>query len=170
MRNGLRRALCLAMLTVAMLLVGAAHADGPMAYGVTYRSDTVNLRRQPTQYSDRLGSYARGSWMTINGENGNWYYVTAPDGKTGYMSKNYVEVIQDNYATVGLVANSKPTAFLNLRERPSYSARVLGIYYNGVPFTPLSYSGGWYKVRLNGTEGYFREEYVTQRYMAFRRR
>lgn len=167
MRNGFRRALCLAALTVAMLIAGAAHADGLLGYGVTYRSDKVNLRRQPTQYSDLLGSYARGSWMTINGENGNWYYVTAPDGKTGYMSKNYVEITTDDYATVGLVTNSKPTAFLNLRERPSYSAKVLGIYYNGVPFMPLSYSNGWYKVRVNDREGYFREEFVTQRYMAF---
>lgn len=167
MRNGFRRALCLAVLMAAMLALGAARADGQLGYGVTYRSDTVNLRQQPTQYSNRLGSYARGSWMAISGESGNWYYVTAPDGKTGYMSKNYVEVIQDSYATVGLVTNSKPTAFLNLRERPSYSAKVLGIYYNGVPFTPLSYSGGWYKVRVSDREGYFREEFVTQRYMAY---
>lgn len=144
-----------------MMLCGGALADALWS-GVTYRSKTVNLRQQPTQYSTRLGSYQEGSWMVITGESGNWYYVTAPDGKTGYMSKNYVAVNDPVPSAVGVVTNPKSTSFLNLRQAPSYSAKVLGIYYNGVPCTLLSYANGWYNVRVDGVEGYFRGEYLAQ--------
>jgi len=39
---------------------------------------------------------------------------------------------------------------------------VKGIYYNGVPCVLLNYSGGWYNVRVDGVEGYFREEFITR--------
>lgn len=156
-------AVVLAVVLTAWWPAGAARAEA-YGFGVTYKSSTVNLRQQPTQYSTRLGSYPSGSWMAISGESGNWYYVTAPDGRTGYMSKNYVQTAQDAFGTIGVVANPKATSFLNLRQSPSYSARVLGIYYNGVPFVLLSHSGdGWYRVRVNGLEGYFREEFITTR-------
>ena len=153
----------LAVVLAAWWPAGAARAEA-YGFGVTYKSSTVNLRQQPTQYSTRLGSYPSGSWMAISGESGNWYYVTAPDGRTGYMSKNYVQTAQDAFGTIGVVANPKATSFLNLRQSPSYNARVLAIYYNGVPFVLLSHSGdGWYRVRVNGLEGYFREEFITTR-------
>ena len=156
-------AVVLAVVLTAWWPAGAARAEA-YGFGVTYKSSTVNLRQQPTQYSTRLGSYPSGSWMAISGESGNWYYVTAPDGRTGYMSKNYVQTAQDAFGTIGVVANPKATSFLNLRQSPSYSAKVLAIYYNGVPFVLLSHSGdGWYRVRVNGLEGYFREEFITTR-------
>lgn len=156
-------AVVLAVVLAAWWPAGAARAEA-YGFGVTYKSSTVNLRQQPTQYSTRLGSYPSGSWMAISGESGNWYYVTAPDGRTGYMSKNYVQTAQDAFGTIGVVANPKATSFLNLRQSPSYSAKVLAIYYNGVPFVLLSHSGdGWYRVRVNGLEGYFREEFITTR-------
>lgn len=156
-----------ALACILMMLAVATAGAEALQCGVTYRSKTVNLRQQPTQYSTRLGSYAEGSWMVISGESGNWYYVTAPDGKSGYMSKNYVAVEEPQYATVGVVSNPKSTSFLNLRQSPSYSAKVKGIYYNGVPCTLLSQSGGWYSVRVDGVEGYFRQEYITQQYWPY---
>ena len=151
---------CLAAALLLVYLPVQAARAYTTTYGVTYKSDTVNLRQQPTQYSTKLGSYAKGSWMTITGESGNWYYVTAPDGKTGYMSKNYVQVATSLYAAVAEVANPKASSFLNLRAAPSYSAKVLGIYYNTAPAVLLDYANGWYHVRVGSTEGYFREEYL----------
>ncbi|MGN0777641.1 MAG: SH3 domain-containing protein [Aristaeellaceae bacterium] len=160
----MRRKEWMVLLIALMLTLMCATAQADALHcGVTYRNATVNLRQQPTQNSTRLGSYAEGSWMVISGESGNWYYVTAPDGKSGYMSKNYVAVQEPVTATVGVVTNPKATSFLNLRKAPSYNAQVLGIYYNGVPCAVLSLSGGWYSVRVDGVEGYFRQEYITTR-------
>lgn len=164
------RRLCLVVLLLALLAVvalPAALAEGG-TFGLVYNSATVNLRQQPSQSSSWLGSYPRGEWVRISGESGNWYYVTGPDGKNGYMSKNYIQVSNPGYATVAVVSNPKSTSFLNLRESPSYSARVVDIYYNGVPCQILSYSGGWYQVLIDGTtRGYFRQEYITTRSWPF---
>lgn len=160
--------LILGLMLVAGLMIFACSAGAEaLNCGVTYRTDRINLRQQPTQHSTRLGVYDEGVWMVITGESGNWYQVTAPDGKSGYMSKNYVAVQEITYATMGVVSNPKATAFLNLRQSPSYTAKVLGIYYNGVPCVLRSQSGGWYSVRVDGVEGYFRQEYIQQKHLPY---
>lgn len=152
------------LLAAALLLIGMPAKQAKAyttTFGVVYQNDTVNLRQQATQYSTKLGTYVRGTWVTITGESGNWYFVTGPDGKTGYMSKNYVEVITPSEGAVAKVTNPKSDAFLNLRSAPSYSATVLGIYYNTTPVVLLNLSDGWYCVQVDGNVGYLREEYVT---------
>ncbi len=159
----LKRALGL-VLAALLLLTGIPvnHAKAySTSFGVIYQEDNVNLRQQATQYSAKLGSYSRGTWVSITGESGNWYYVTTPDGKSGYMSMNYVEVVTPSVTAIAKVTNPKSNAFLNLRSWPSYTATVLGIYYNTAPLIMLDLSDGWYHVRVNGQEGYLREEYVT---------
>lgn len=155
-----------AMLVAVLLLCWTAVAYAAPAsarFGVAYRSNTVNLRSRPTQNSAHLGTYAKGTWVQITGESGNWYSVYTRDGKTGYMSKNYVEVIPEAYAAVALVKNPKASGFLNLRSTPSYHAPVLGIYYNTAPAVVLDYTNGWYHVQVDGVSGYFREEFLDVR-------
>lgn len=159
----------LSLVLVIALLAGVVPAAGAdsLTFGLTYKSNTVNLRSQPTSSSAKLGTYAAGEWMQILGDSGSWYRVMAQDGKTGYMSKNYVEVTSEKAATIGIVTNQNATAFLNLRQQPSYNAKVLGIYYNGAPCVLLSEANGWYHVRVNGEEGYFRKEYLRLRQQVF---
>ena len=149
-------------LLVAVMVLAAGSALAEQKFGVVCNSPTVNLRQQADQYSTWLGSYNQGQWVEINGEYGNWYNVIGPDGKIGFMSKNYIEVQEPRYGVVGVVENPKATSYLNLRGAPSYGANVVDIYYNGVPCMLLSQSGGWYHVRVDGVDGYFREEYISR--------
>lgn len=160
--NGIKRvlALLLALAVVFPLMPqGRAMAD-EYVFGQTYKSATVNLRSRPSAESTRLGTYDKGTWMEILDSEDNWFYVRTPDGKQGYMSKNYVTIPNYSISAMGTVVNPKETSFLNLRAEPSYSAKVLGIYYNGVPCVVLSQSGSWCHVRVNGVEGYFNSPYI----------
>ena len=148
-----------ALVLLAVLLL-ALPALAETEFGVVYNTDTLNLRQQATQYSNKLGMYVEGDWLTITGQSGNWYFVTGSDGRTGYVSKNYVKVQEPSYRVMGFVNNPKATSFLNLRAAPSYGATVVDYYYNGVPCVLLSQSAGWYHVRVDGVDGYFREEYI----------
>lgn len=156
---------CLLAVCLIILSAGALAEEGK--FGMVYKSESVNLRQQATQYSTWLGSYGSGEWVEITGESGNWYFVTGPDGKTGYMSKNFITMPSERWGNIGIVTNPRSTSFLNLRQSPSFSAKVLDIYYNGVPCVILSRSGGWYYVKVNGVAGYFREEYIQQRYQPY---
>lgn len=144
------------------LALGSAAAVDAWDFGVVYGTDTLNLRSQGSSSSQWLGSYSRGTWMQIIGSQNNFYQVRTPDGKTGYMSKNYIDLSCDasDYIWQAIVTNQNGGAFLNFRAQPSYSAQVLGIFYTGVPLHVLSTSNGWYCVEINGQTGYVRGEFL----------
>ena len=97
-------------------------------YGVVVNTDSLNLRSQGSSSSAWLGQYNRGTWVQIIGSQNNFYRVVTPDGKSGYMSKNYISITGGGYMTsrVALVTNQNGGAFLNFRAQPSYNAQVLG--------------------------------------------
>ena len=150
------RRLC-AFILLFLFLEGPALAG---SFGVICNTDTLNLRSAGSSASLWLGSYSRDTWVEILDSQNNFYYVSLPDGKSGYMSKNYIQVLVPVKSHVCLVNNGSSNGFLNFRELPSYSARVLGIFYDGVPLLVRSQSNGWYCVEINGQVGYVREEYV----------
>lgn len=155
----------LALLTAALLAAtGSALAEG--RFGVTTRSG-VQLRKEPSSSASLSGSYPADTWMAVTGETGVWYAVTAPDGATGYLGQNQLKEPSASVVSVGMVANLDDRAYVNLRKSPHYQAEVLGTYHNGVPCLLLSQSGGWYHVRMDGRDGYLREEFVEQRMAAW---
>lgn len=140
-------------------LAGAALAE---TYAVVFGTDTLNLRAGASSGSQWLGTYSRGSWVTVTGSQNNFFAVKTSDGKSGYMSKNFLNTTdQLVYGNVATVSNQKATAFLNLRSYPSYSSAVITILYNGVPLNILSDENGWYRVQMGNIIGYVRSEYTT---------
>lgn len=164
MKNGnnfKKRLAALAAFCLCLLLAGGALAD---SFGVIFNTDTLNLRTQGSSNSGWLGAYSRGTWLSILGSQNNFYQVRTPDGAAGYMSKNYIDVSGDAYQPrrIAVVTNQNGGAFLNFRQQPNYAARVLGIFYTGVPLGVLrEESDGWLCVQINNQTGYVRREYVT---------
>lgn len=166
MKNTLKKLipllLCLVLFCAAMPAYAGTYTD----YAVVYNSSTLNLRQGPNTAYDRLYTAREGDWVMILGESGNWYQVMVmSNGKVGYMSKNFLK--RDNAAAAGaagmtgVVANPVATQFLNLRQYPSLSAPVLGIYYNGATFNVLSSVDNWYQVEIYGKVGYFMKNFVS---------
>lgn len=152
-----KKTFMLAVLALCLMAGSALAAD----FGVVHRTDMLNLRGQGSATSEWLGSYPRGTWVQITGSQNNFYRVLTPDGRTGYMSKNYIDAVDsaDRVWTVEVI-NPNGGAFLNFRAQPSYNAQVLDIFYNGVPLRATGLSNGWYTVQINGQTGYVRSEYV----------
>ncbi|MBE5768342.1 MAG: hypothetical protein E7333_01950 [Clostridiales bacterium] len=155
--------LMMVLLVMSAVLMTAALAE----FGLVTGSGYTNLRQSPSGSGGWLGSYVPGTWMEIIGEQNGFYQVKTPDGKQGYMSTSFVRIPHKSWGAVGIVNNPKATSYLNLRQSPSYTATVLGQYYNGVPCRLISRSNGWYNVELNGQWGYFREEYIRETNMTF---
>jgi uncharacterized protein YgiM (DUF1202 family) len=149
-----------ALVLVLVVLFTSASALAADEFAVIYNTSRLNLRSGPSADSTWLGTYSPGTWVQISEAPGSWYSVVTPDGKTGYMSRNFLNRGITEYTTIATVLNSKPTQFLNLRKEPNYNAQVLGIYYNGTPAPVLGNTGGWYLVSVDGTLGYFRGEYL----------
>lgn len=157
-KNALRMLAAVLVLVFGISGLGAALAE---TYAVVYGTKSLNLRADGSVSSQWLGAYSRGTWVTVSGSKNNFYAVSTFDGKTGYMSKNFLQTTdQLTYGNVAIVNNQKATAFLNLRSYPSYSASVITILYNGVPLTVLSQSNGWYHVQMGSIQGYVRSEFT----------
>ena len=147
-----------------LLLTAGSALSETLRFGVVDGGSSVNLRGTPSTGGTWLGSYKQGTWMRITGESGNFYKVKAPDGKTGYMSKDFVYISSAARGTIGIVNNS---TYLNLRKSPSLSSQILGQYGTGVPCILLSESNGWYHVSVDGTIGYFSSSYITKKYTTY---
>ena len=149
---------------LCLLLVLSLMTCGALAetFGVVSGTDVLNLRAQGSSSSQWLGSYQRGTWVEIVGSQNNFYRVYTPDGRVGYMSKNYIDTVDGaDYHWSVLVTNHNGGTFLNFREQPGYNAKVLDIFYNGVPLYVHDLYNGWYTVEINGQVGYVRSEFVS---------
>ena len=68
-----------------------SQTTGWSVYTITTKSGKLNLRSGPGTSYKRLGQYAKGREVVLIAKtNDSWYEVTAPDGKRGYMSTDYL--------------------------------------------------------------------------------
>lgn len=147
-----------ALVIVLTFLLGvpAAFAAGEFA---VVTGGTLNMRDEPSYDGDIIDTVKNGTWVTIIEQAGSGWYRVEVGGIYGYMNSRYLKTASDSGTVT--VANPKSSQFLNLRESPSYDAKVLGIYYNGAQGTLLrTYSSGWYKVQFGSLVGYMRKEYL----------
>ena len=70
---------------------GTTTGSGPAA---TVNSAGLNMRAGPGRDYDSIGAYERGTTVQVLAQDGTgeWLKVTAPDGKTGWMSARFLAV------------------------------------------------------------------------------
>lgn len=149
--------LWLCALVCALLLCALPSALAE--YAVVQNTNYLNIRSGPGTEYPVTGSVNRGDFVDVVTDYGQWVLARTPDGlHEGFMSASFLARNQaDNTAVVN---NPKATSFLNLRQYPSYDARVLGIYYNGAVCVVISEYDGWCYVSIDGMNGYFRREFL----------
>lgn len=125
----------------------------------------LNLRATPN--GDILGSYPRGTQVTVLSTDGAWSKVSV-NGKTGYMSSQWLSSSKPgapagpSVPAVGyaVVNNPRDTQVLFLRKEPSVSSEALGYYRNGKQVKLLEQLDGWYKVSVDGKTGYMMAKFL----------
>lgn len=124
----------------------------------------LNLRAEPN--GTVLGSYPRGTAVTVLSTNGGWSKVSVGE-KTGYMYSHWLSASKPSVnagstSSIGsaVVANPKDTQVLFLRSEPSVSSQSLGYYRNGKSVTLLEKLDGWYKVKVDGKTGYMMAKFL----------
>lgn len=163
MKKSMKLLFALAMMLMVLFASSSALAD-TLRFGTVANSSKVNLRQGASKRYDIIGSYKRGTWLRITGDYGDWYKVTGPDGKTGYMMKEYIYISAGAKGIIGIVDVS---GSLNMRSSASYSGRITASYPDGTPCILLSEKGEWYHVSVDGKNGYFHEDYLETKYTAY---
>lgn len=115
-----------------------------------YAGSVVNVRKGPgTQYAVAFKT-VQGAGLTVTGGSGNWALIKSNDGKTGYISKNYI--------SSGV--SKTTTANVNFRSGAGSSFASTAVLAKGTRVTATSVSGNWTKVTVNGATGYVYSQYL----------
>ncbi|MBR3764073.1 MAG: SH3 domain-containing protein [Clostridia bacterium] len=156
------------LLTLALVFSVMA---APAARAATYATATVKggwlrLRAEPSLWAETISAYYTGTNVTILGGSGQWYHVSTPDGKTGYMHSDYLTItgsitggqLDENTQAYVTSGNGKS---VRMRTGPSKSYSTIASYPVGTPVTILISGDDWCKVRINGRTGYMMTEFLT---------
>ena len=126
------------------------------ALGVVSGSD-VRMRAAADGSSSIITTLGKGTAVAITGMENGWYQVKY-DGKSGYMSAQFVEA---KSAASGLSANGKVTGdSVNVRASAGTSGSVVTTLSKGAGVTVTGFEEGWYAVTAGGKSGYVSGDYV----------
>ena len=136
--------------------------SGNFGTGTITGSD-VRMRKGPSTSYSIVGTYDKGTKMTVTGAKGDWYAVKY-NGKTGYVRYDYLSISVTPKST----ASSSKTTYtgvingtdVRMRKGPSTSYSIVGTYDKGTKMTITGSQKGWYKVSYNGKTGYVSSDYM----------
>ena len=148
-----------AVMLLALLPALAAAAE----FGVV-KGGRLNLRQYANATSASLGKYATGTWVElIQLQSNGWWQVRTLDGKSGFMSGNYIE--RGASASDGTVKYANG-GYVNLRSGPSLNYSVLMRVTSGSQVTILSDTNEWNYISVNNgygvTNGYMHDSFISR--------
>lgn len=119
-------------------------------------------RRRPYSQSAEMGRIPKGTTITLDGRDSDFYKVTY-NGGVGYIHFVYID---DNYAT--FLSNNYPRAEQQgktdtqalLRERPDSNSPILYRVPAGTRFKLYNKIGDYWTVEVNGYKGFLNDVYV----------
>ena len=120
------------------------------------------LREAPSPNGRQLASYPKGTVVVIVGQSGSWYKVETPDGLTGYMMKNYLEVSGSSLIE-GAEAWVTSSNGLNVRLRSGNGTQYSAIasYAPGTKCTILRNLGQFCQIQIGSLSGYMMTKFLT---------
>lgn len=120
----------------------------------------ANLRANPSTSAAILKSMPRGSIIYVADYSSGWYKINY-NGQAGWVWGELIYPIPSGkYVTV------KNAYQVNIRTNPSSASQILGIIKQGQYAEVLGYSssGNWYKISINGIQGWAYKGYLSYIY------
>ena len=153
-------------LALALSLMAAPAAQAATYATAVVKGGWLRLRAEASYNAETISAYYTGTSVTILGGSGDWFYVSTPDGKTGYMHSDYLTVtgsitggqLDENTQAYVTSQNGKS---VRMRTGPSQQYSVIASYPVGTPVTILISGEDWCKIRIGGRTGYMMTEFLT---------
>lgn len=141
---------CAALRLSAVLLTTSVMTGCALAAPATVTAQGgLRLRTAADASSGTIATLPSGTKAEVLESLDGWYRIEA-DGKTGYVSSQYLRV-------TGTVSASS----LNVRSTPSTSGSKVTTLSSGTQVTLLESLDGWYRVDADGKTGYVASQYVS---------
>lgn len=162
----------LAALAAAIMILTAALPCGTAlaAKTGTVKGGWLILRAAPSFSGTIISSYPTGTKVTITGQVGSWYAVTAPDGLAGYMLGDYLQVSGSSGSSSGSIpkestgyVTSANGQNVKLRSGPGKGYSILASYAPGTKCKILSAGKKWCRIQIGSYTGYMQTQYLTNK-------
>ena len=179
----------IALVSAIALILSIFLSVPAFAENGTVTGSDVNLRTGPGVEYAVVDCLPKGAVVTVNDRsNSKWYNVTY-NGTTGYISANYVKVIEETVAVItdedlgyidtpaeepvqveqpvvqnpsGSGKNGTVNAmYVRFRSGPGSNYSILGEYSSGAKVTVSGEIDGWSAITVNGVSGYMFSRYIT---------
>lgn len=145
---------------MVMLLAGfasAAESQQAVAVGATTGS-SLRLREEPSTSASIVTTLNKGVAVAILADEADGWFQISYNGKSGFVSADYMIVDQDNVFTTYGRTNGDG---VNVRSAASTDSDVLATVSKGTIVTVNGFENGWYDVTCEyGTEGYIRSDFL----------
>ena len=132
-----------------------ANADSVNKTGVVNTS-TLNVRKGPGTNNAILTKIHKNDKVIITESSKGWYKVKLSNGKTGWVSDDYIKVTTNNNSTSNGTSNSSSkktgtvtTSILNVRKGAGTNHAKIGTLKSGNKVTIQETKNGWHKVKLS---------------------
>lgn len=151
------------LLSALLICLVCAQAQADFIARVV-NTENLNVRSGPGTSYTWLGSVKKDGLVRVVGESNGWYQVITQDGGiSGYMSKNFLQAVENNAGQAGVYAVVTNTENLNLRSGPGSDYAWLGSAKKGDWIQIDGESGNWYRVTMveSGLTGYMSKNFLT---------
>ena len=152
------------LIALVMLLTGILPCTALADQTGVVRGGWLILRSEPSFNGKIKSSYPNGTIVTITGQVGSWYSVIAPDGLTGYMLGDYLQINGGGGSlpveTTAYVTSSNGLN-VRLRSGPGKGYSILASYAPGTQCTILSAGNNWCRIQIGSLIGYMMTRYLT---------
>ncbi|MCI2106407.1 MAG: NlpC/P60 family protein [Intestinimonas sp.] len=155
--NRLLKAAVLSFTITAMCTMGASAAclgAGSVTAGA------LRLRDAPSTAGSILATASEGSKVVVLDNSSDGWYQVSYDNVQGYMSADWVDLLQTATCDLGRGAVTTSGSTLNLRSKPGTDGSILTSIPNGVVLQLDGVTGGWYLVTYSGKTGYVSSDYI----------
>lgn len=125
-------------------------------------NDSVNVRLEPSEESERVGKLYRDCGGYIIEYTDSWTKITSGN-VVGWVRNDYLmfgEDAEKEARDVGIYHATITTETLRVRKEPSTEAEVYGLVPGGDVFEIIDQTDGWVVINFEGAEGYVNTEYV----------
>ncbi len=140
--------------------------------GVVKVNSALNMRSGPGSNYGVIGTLCNNDKVEIIKEVDGWYEIKF-NGKVGYVSSQYIKMVDNGSGEEKPVKPEKPSvsvnkqgvvkvnSALNMRSGPGSNYGVIGTLRNNDKVEIIKEVDGWYEIKFNGKVGYVSKSYIT---------
>lgn len=123
---------------------------------VEITGDVVNVREKPGTSYSIITQIRKGESYTVEKEQGDWYEIKLPSGKTGWIA-NWLAVKQTSSEMQSGTVNVDS---LNVRADANTNSEIIGKLHSGEKVKMIQESNGWYEISYKSGSAWVNAQYI----------